>query len=102
MWNERAEFDIYRSHVTGTTPHRRHVYDRSISVNHQFSCIFCQTPLESHQGILSQTPTSVGLTSNPTTPIKPSTRGSQSGITNRSSGSSTYPPPPNSDMVCFF
>jgi hypothetical protein len=40
MWNKRAEFDIYRNHVTGTTtPHRRHLYDRSINVNHRFSCI---------------------------------------------------------------
>jgi hypothetical protein len=44
VWNKRAEFDIYRNHVTGTTtPHRRHLYDRSINVNHRFSCIFCQT-----------------------------------------------------------
>jgi hypothetical protein len=92
MWTERAEFDIYRNHVTGSTPHRRHLYDRS--TNH-FSCIFCQTPLELHQGNSSQTPTSTSIT---TTPIKAHTRQS---IATRSSSSSsaTYPPPPNSDMV---
>jgi hypothetical protein len=107
MWNERAEFDIYRSHVTGTTPHRRHFIDRSVSLNHHFSCIFCQTPLEAHQGMSSQTPTSIGLTTNtnttpvPTTPVRPHTRISQQSMTNRSStsSSSNYPPPPNSDMV---
>jgi hypothetical protein len=49
MWNERTEFDIYRSHVTGTTPHRRHFFDRAINISHYFSCIFRQTPLEVHQ-----------------------------------------------------
>ena len=107
LWNERAEFDIYRSHVTGTTPHRRQFYDRSISSTQHFSCIFCQTPLEGHQGGSNQTPTNSFLTGNtnttpmPTTPIRGHTRGSQQMMTNRSSASSssTYPPP-NSDMVC--
>jgi hypothetical protein len=108
MWNERAEFDIYRSHVTGTTPHRRHIFDRSTNLNSHFSCIFCQTPLEVHQGISNQPSTNnISLTTNsnsssiPTTPIRGHTRGSQQLITNRSSASSssTYPPPPNSDMV---
>jgi hypothetical protein len=102
MWNERAEFDIYRSHINGTTPHRRQIYERSISQNHHFSCIFCQTPLEAHQGISNQTPTSISLTGNTnSTPMKGHNRGSQQTMTNRSSASSssTYPPPPNSDMV---
>ena len=106
LWNERAEFDIYRSHVIGTTPHRRHFLDRSISSVHHFSCIFCQTPLEGHQATSNQTPTSTLLTANPnttpvpTTPIRGHARGSQQTMTNRSSASSssTYPPP-NSDMV---
>jgi len=107
MWNERAEFDIYRSHVNGTTPHRRQIFDRSKNLDHHFSCIFCQTPLEPHQGISSQTPTNVSLTANtnstpiPTTPVRGQHRGSQQLATNRSSASSSsaYPPPPNSDMV---
>jgi hypothetical protein len=107
MWNERAEFDIYRSHINGTTPHRRHLFDRSMNLNPHFSCIFCQTPLEVQQGTSSQTPTSVGLTGNPnttpipTTPIRGHSRGSQQIMTNRSSASSSsaYAPPPNSDMV---
>jgi hypothetical protein len=107
MWTERAEFDIYRSHVAGTTPHRRHLFDRPMNINHHFSCIFCQTPLEAHQGMSNQTPPTMGLTTNanstpiPTTPMKPQTRGSQSTAATRSSGSSssTYPPPPNSDLV---
>jgi hypothetical protein len=111
MWNERAEFDIYRSHINGTTPHRRTIYDRSTSINHHFSCIFCQTPLEAHQGMTNQTPTNISLTANTnptpiqTTPIKAHTRGTQQTTTNRSSTSSTsssYPPPPNSDMVYKF
>ncbi len=107
MWNERAEFDIYRSHINGTTPYRRQIFDRSISPNHHFSCIFCQTPLEAHQGVSNQTPTNLSLTGNtnstpiPTTPIRGHNRGSQQTMANRSSASSssTYPPPPNSDMV---
>jgi hypothetical protein len=107
MWNERAEFDIYRSHVSGTTPHRRQIFDRSTNINQHFSCIFCQTPLEAHQGMSNQTPTSVNLTGNvnstpiPTTPIRGLNRGSQPTMTNRSStsSSSAYPPPPNSDML---
>lgn len=101
MWNERAEFDIYRSHVTGTAPHRRHIFDRSININQHFSCIFCQTPLEAHQGMSNQTPTNSNSTPIPTTPIRGHTRGSQQTMTNRSSASSSsgYPPPPNSDMV---
>ncbi len=107
MWNERAEFDIYRSHINGTTPHRRHIFDRSISSNHHFSCIFCQTPLEAHQGTSGQTPTNVSFSGNPnitpvpTTPIRGHSRGSQQTMTNRSSASSSsaYPPPPNSDLV---
>ncbi|CAF3659384.1 unnamed protein product [Rotaria sp. Silwood1] len=104
MWNERAEFDIYRSHVTGTTPYRRHYFDRAINTNQHFSCIFCQTPLEVNQGTSSQTPTIGGLstntTSTPTTPLKVQSRASQQTMTTRSSASSssTYPPP-NSDML---
>jgi len=107
MWNERAEFDIYCSHVSGTTPHRRQIFDRSTNISQHFSCIFCQTPLEAHQGMSNQTPTSVNLTGNanstpiPTTPIRGPNRGSQPTMTNRSStsSSSAYPPPPNSDML---
>ncbi len=51
----------------------------------------------------NRTPANIGLTTNtnPTTPIKAHNRVSQQTITNRSfsSCSSTYPPPPNSDMV---
>ncbi len=106
MWNERAEFDIYRSHVTGTTPYRRHYFDRSTNGNQHFSCIFCQTPLEAHQVMSSQTPTMMGLAGNtnttpiPTTPMKVQSRGSQQTITSRSSASSSSAyPTPNSDMV---
>ncbi|CAF0964213.1 unnamed protein product [Adineta ricciae] len=110
MWNERAEFDIYRSHISGTAPHRRHLFDRSINVNHHFSCIFCQTPLETHPGMSNQTPTPGGLSSNvnstpiTTTPVRPQTRGSQQTMSNRisNSSSSSYPQSQNSDllMVC--
>ncbi|CAF4536070.1 unnamed protein product, partial [Rotaria sp. Silwood2] len=106
MWNERAEFDIYRSHVTGTTPYRRHYFDRSINTNPHFSCIFCQTPLEVNQGTPSQTPTIIGLSTNtnttptPTTPLKVQSRVSQQTMTTRSSTSSSSAyPPPNSDML---
>ena len=102
MWNERAEFDIYRSHVTGATPHRRHLFERSSNLNHHFSCIFCQTPLEGHQGMSNQSSTpNSNTTSIPTTPMKGHHRGPQQTVTNRSSNSSSsaYPPPPNSDMV---
>ncbi|CAF1350017.1 unnamed protein product [Adineta steineri] len=102
LWSERAEFDIYRSHVTGTTPHRRH-HDRSMNMNHHFSCIFCQTPLEAHHGMSNQTSTTnSSSTPIPTTPSKPQGRGSQPNNQNRSSGSSSYAPPPNSEllMVC--
>ncbi|UJR38550.1 hypothetical protein I4U23_031216 [Adineta vaga] len=107
MWSERAEFDIYRSHIAGTALHRRHIFDRQTNFTHHFSCIFCQTPLDNHPGISNQTPMSAGLSSNPnsasipTTPIRPQTRGSQQSITNRTSGSSSssYPPTQNSDLV---
>ncbi|CAF0788328.1 unnamed protein product, partial [Rotaria sordida] len=104
MWNERAEFDIYRSHVTGATPYRRHYYDRSINTNQHFSCIFCQTPLEVNQGSSNQTPTMMGLSTNttpiPTTPLKVQNRIAQQTMATRSSASSssTYPPS-NSDML---
>lgn len=107
MWNERAEFDIYRSHISGTAPHRRPLFDRPVNFNHHFSCIFCQTPLETHPGMSNQTPTPAGLSSNanstpiPTTPIRPQTRGSQQTMSNRVSGSSSssYPQSQNSDLV---
>ncbi|CAF1526874.1 unnamed protein product [Rotaria magnacalcarata] len=106
MWNERAELDIYRSHVTGTTPYRRHYFDRLANANQHFSCIFCQTPLEVHQAMSNQTPTMMDLAGNtnttpiPTTPMKVQNRGSQQTITSRSSASSSSAyPTPNSDML---
>jgi hypothetical protein len=50
--------------MRGITPYRLHLFNCSVSVNHHFSCIFCQTPLEAHQGMVNQTPTNVGLTGN--------------------------------------
>ena len=104
MWNERAEFDIYRNQITESTPHGRHFFDRSVSVNHHFSCIFCQTPLDLHQTMSTASPSILALssnlnhssTSNPLTPMKTPHRSSQPTSAGRSSASSsTF----NSDTV---
>jgi hypothetical protein len=102
MYNERAEFDIFRSHVIGITPHRCHLYDRSQSVNYQqhFLCIFCQAPIESDQGVPSQTPTVNTMVTPipPGTSFRPQQPAPSSAIMNKSSSSSVYPPLP--DVVC--
>ena len=107
MWNERAEFDIYRSHINGTTPHRRHILIvRSVQII-IFHVFFVKHHLKHIKGTSGQTPTNVSFSGNPnitpvpTTPIRGHSRGSQQTMTNRSSASSSsaYPPPPNSDLV---
>ncbi|CAF3405463.1 unnamed protein product, partial [Rotaria sp. Silwood2] len=93
-------------HVTGTTPYRQHYYDGSTNTNQHFSCIFCPTPLEFHQGMSNQTPAIMGLAGNtntaqaPTTPLEAQNRLSQQSTTNRTptTSSSAYPAP-NSDML---
>lgn len=106
LWNERAEFDIYRSHINGLSPHRRQMFDRQLNGNSNLFCMFCQTPLEINSNSFNQTPTNFNQSSSSsiqTTPIRQNFRQSQQ-ITSRSSASSTsnYPQAPFSDvlMVC--
>jgi len=105
LWNERAEFDIYRSHVNGVNSHRRQIFDRTVNGTPNVSCMFCQTPLELNSNSFAQTPTNLNSSSSiQTTPMRPNLRQSQQ-ITSRSSASSSsnyHSQTPFSDMVSIF
>ena len=89
MWNERAEFDIYRNHSLSNL--RRHFYENKSNLNssQQNFCIFCQTSLDPTQLSSSSSSTTTTSTNISTTnPIRSYHRSSQQ-ILNRTSTSTT-------------
>ena len=88
MWNERAEFDIYRNHSLLNL--RRHFYENksnSISSQQNF-CIFCQTSLDPSQANASSSSSS-STNMSLANPVRSYHRPSQQ-VTNRASTNSNY------------
>jgi len=88
MWNERAEFDIYRNHSLSNL--RRHFYENKSNLNssQQNFCIFCQTSLDPTQLSSSSSSTTTSTNISTTNPIRSYHRSSQQ-ILNRTSTSTT-------------